>query len=813
MLASIDAIQNDLRYALRLSQRAPFSTASIILVLAIGLGFHIAVFAFYKTFFLAPVPGVHAPERVVIVAGHGALGDDWLPISYPDYRELAGSSRTLSSVAAYQDVRVGFGVEGLPEPVLGELATPGFFEVLGVRPRLGRTLQPEESGSGDPHVVVLSFRLWQDRLDGDPRAVGRKVLINQTPFTIVGVVDEEFVGVDALRAPRLWVPLAAYRAVFPEPDLFLQPGSRTLQLVARLEGGATLELARKELDVLSERLEHESPAEGERDMVLSPLTARISAERGHALRRSAALLLLLSAIFLLVACSNVTNLLLVRGLARRQEIRIRYQLGASRIRLAQQFLTESMLLCLVGGLLALLVAGGLLRLLVALEPPFIPGLAQVSLLGIGECALGLLASLTMSILLGAAPGFQACSSRFLIHQTAGAVLSDARGSLFRGRCSISFQAFLCTVSLACAGFFMVSLFRLEKIDPGFERSDLLLAYLDLKAAGYDENDGRLVQQELLRTLEGSPSVRSVALAGDRLLGGFSIWRDVSVTQAASREEKVLVASEIVSHDYFRCVGIPILRGRGFDSRDRAGSPPTVIVNERMGRLFWPGRDPIGQYVYLDGGPSPVEVVGIARNALHAGLEEAPIPVLYLASAQHDLNRVFLHVRFGHGRRDAARVVRDALSRLSRVPPGKIQTISQVIEQSFWLPRMGTVLLSILALFSLVLAVAGMAGVIAFFAHQRRRDFSIRAALGATRGRILMNAVRWELIAASGGALAGAAVTWLIQVRISSLLYEPEEYRLHVLVAATGLTLLMALVSAALPAIRLASSEPALWLRA
>ena len=813
MRATVEAIQTDLRYVLRLFRKAPFSTASILLVLAFGLGLHIAVFAFYRTFFLAPVPGVQAPDRLAVVAGRGSFGGGRLPISYFDYRRLAAASRTLSPIAAYEEVGASFALGELPEHVAGEMVTPEFFEVLGVRSMLGRTLQPADQ-SGDPYIVVLSSYLWQTSFGGDPRVVGRKVLINQTPFTIVGVINRKFVGVEGLSAPRFWVPLSAYRVVFPEPGLFLKRDSRILLLVARLQQGATLQQARTELDMLARRLEQESPAEGKRDMVLSPLSGRIAADRQVSLRRSAALLLLLSALFLLVACGNVANLLLVRGLARQQEIRIRYQLGASQSRLMQQFLTESLVIALAGGLLALLVAHGLLKLLIALKPAFLPGLAQESLLGPSECILALAAALVVSIVFGVAPALQARRDNFLIHcEAAGPGSSLSRGVLLQGRCSIAFQAFLCTVALACAGFFVNSLLLLGKIDPGFARKGLLIAPLDLKAAGYGESEGRQLQQELLRTLRGFSSIRSAALAGGRPLGGFNIWRDVSPAQSASRTERTLVASQIVSPDYFQCVGIPILRGRGFDAKDQAGSPPAVIINETAGRLFWSGRDPLGQSLYLDDETAPLEVVGIARDAQYIRLGEASIPLVYLVSTQRYLSRAYLHVRFARSGRYAVAAVRDSLNRLGRMRPGEIQMISQIIERSLWLPRLEAVFLSILSLFALALAITGMAGVTSFFGQQRKRDLGIRAALGATPGGIFRSAAGRELIAAGLGAVAGAAAAWLIHLRIAGLLFERENQGLQATAWAAALTLLAALLSTGFPAIRWTRLEPALQLRA
>jgi predicted permease len=812
MRAAFESLRTDLRHALRLFRRAPFSTASMLLVLAFGLGLHIAVFAFYRTFFLAPVPGVQAPDRLAVIAGLGSLGEGWLPISYFDYRRLAGASQTLSPIAAYLDVSVSVPLGGLPDHVVGEMVTPEFFDVLGVHARLGRTLRPEDE-SGNPYVVVLSSHLWQTGFGGDPRAVGGKLLINQRPFTIVGVIDRRFVGVEGLSAPRFWIPLAAYRAAFPEPDLFFKRDSRTLLLVARLQRNATFQQARMEIDALARRLEQESPAEGKREMVLAPLTSRIAADRGASLRRSTALLFLLSAAFLLISCGNVTNLLLAKGLARQQETRIRHQLGASRGLLARQFLTESFALSLPGGLLALLVAACLLKILIALRPSFLPGLAQESLVGAKEWVFAMVATLGAGVLFGLAPAIQSCTRRFLSHhEPAGLWSSVSHGALLRGRCLIAFQSFLCTVSLACAGFFVISLLSLERVDPGFERRDLLLVSIDLKSAGYGESEVRQVQQDLLQTLRRSPGVRLAALASDRPFGGFSIWRDVSVTRTASRTERTLVASEIVSPDYFRCVGIPILRGRSLDPEDHEGFSPSVVINETMGRVFWPGGDPLGRFLYLDGETLPVEVVGIARDAQYIRLGEASIPVMYLASSQRYLSRGFLHIRFARNQRDAVAAVRDSLIRQSRVRPGEIQTISQVIERSLWLPRLEATLASVLSLFALALAVTGTGGIIALFAQQRRRDFSIRAALGATSGRIIRDAVARELAAAGGGAVVGVATAWLINSRLADVLFAAEQSRLPIVFSAAAMTLAVVLLSAAFPVARLTGSERVLWLR-
>ncbi|HVT15586.1 MAG TPA: ABC transporter permease [Thermoanaerobaculia bacterium] len=813
MRVLVESLQADLRYALHLFRKAPLSTAAIVLVLAFGLGLHLAVLAFYRTFFLAPIPGVQAPDRLAIVAGRGSLGGGWLPISYLDYRSLAAASRTLSPIAAYRDISVALPVNEAPRYVLGEIVSPGFFELLGAHARLGRTLQPGDDESGDPQVVVLSSYLWQTSFGGDPHAVGRKILINQAPFTIVGVMDREFVSVEGLSAPRLWVPLAAYRTAFPEPEQFLKRESRTLLLVGRLRQGATFSQARLELDVIARRLEQDSPAQGKRELELSPLAARIAADRQVSLRHSTVLLLLLSTTFLLVACSNLANLLLARGLTRHQEIRTRYQLGASQGRLVRQFLTESLVLSLIGGLLAPIGAWGLLKLLIALKPPVLPGLAQESFLGPGVYLFELAAALAIGLVAGAAPALQVWRGGFLVQrESAGPGASVSRGAILQGRCSIAFQALLCTVSLACAGFFVSSLLRLAEIDPGFARKGLLVTSLDLKSPGYSESEGRQLQQQLLLTLGSTATIRAAALAGGRPLGGFNIWRDVSLVRSAQHTETTLVASQVVSSDYFRCLGIPLLRGRGFDTRDQAGAPPAVIVNEAAVQRFWPRRDPLGQRLYLDDEGVPVEVVGVARDAQYIRLGEAAIPVLYLASSQRYLSRSYLHVRFTQGERDAVAAVSAALRRLSRVRPGEIQTISQVIERSLWLPRLEAVLLSVISLFGLALAITGMAGVTALFGQQRRRDLGIRAALGATPGGLFGSAVGREVLAAGGGATAGVAAAWLIHLRVANLLFESQSQGLQVAWWAAALTLSAAFLASGIPAARWCRQQPALWLR-
>jgi putative ABC transport system permease protein len=803
----------EVNLAVRLLRRRPFYTGAIVLSLALGIGLHTAALCYFDALFLAPVPGVRDPARAVLIAGRGVQGGDWLPISYDDYRELAAASRTLAATAAYQEVRAGVEIEGSREPMLGEIVTPGFFEVLGLHPFLGRTLKPEAGKPEDPYTVVLSYELWQSRFARNPRVLGKKLRINHNPFTVVGVAAQGFGGVDARKLPRFWVPLSAYTVVLPEPAMLLQPGNRMLFGLGRLAPGANLPQATQELKGIAAHLEEGDPADGDRSMVLSPLTTRVTGPRGDSMRRGALLVLLLATTFLLVACGNVVNLQLIRGLERSHEFAVRFILGVSKALIARQLLVESLVLSLLGGGCALLVAAGFRKLIVLLKPPVLQGLAGDPLLGTRGMVFLLLLTLAVSLFLVGALALPVFERRLLAGLKAADTTSSPSRSLgVLGRSVFALQALLCTASLACAGQFLTSLVRQYRIDPGFERSNLLLVSLEFKAAGTNERRGRVMQDDLLAGLESSAAVHAAALSENRLLGGFGVWRNVSPADATFTQDPASVASEIVSPSYFQTVGISILRGRAFDSKDSPVSPPRVIVSESLGRQLWPGQDPVGRYIRLDKETSPLEVIGVAGDARYLRLTEPPVPVLYLSSSQRYLPRAFLNVRPAGYPREAIRTVQQSLKRLNGVLVGQLQGVSEIVDQSLWLPRTSSALLSILALLALVLTSIGMTGVAARLAHQRRRELAIRTAVGASSLLLVRALVARDLLAALVGIFAGAATAIWIHLRIASLLYDPGHDTRFILVSSSCLTLTMAFFATTVPAAQVARLDPTPLLR-
>lgn len=804
---------SDCKVAVRQLVRRPVHTAAVLLSMALGVGLDTAAFGFFDLLSWEPVPGVEQPGRAAALAGRGTGTAAWMPLSYPDSRDLAAGIHDLSGLAARLDLQVQLGSDG--QTVLAEAVDGSFFAVLGVRAQLGRMLSPADEAASDPQVAVLSDRLWSSLFGRDRRVLGQRLLIDRRPFTILGVAAPAFQGVDALQAPLLWVPLRAMRATLPDPAVLERRDMRGFYLVGRLAPGASFAAVEAAASAIEARLTREHAPDGPGAISVVPLSTRVQSPRAAPLRRMSVLVLLAAAVFLGIACCNVVDLLLIRALARRHEVLTRLALGVSRARLLQQFLVEGLVLALLGGAAGLGVAAAVQRLFVLLDPPFLPGLAAEPLVRGRGALFALLLTLSLGLLCSVAPYLQ-------VHRGGGhgqlcgrdGSGDGAGGRFVGGHALLAVQAGLSTAAVASAGLFLASLLRLVTLDPGFERQNLLLAPIDLHAAGYTESAGRRAQHDLLAALSGEAAVAAAALSENRPLGGYAMWRGASRT-AGSRAaaDRLLAASETVSRDYFRTVGIPLLAGRAFDRNDTARAPAAAIVDETLARRLWPRGGALGGHLYLDDEASPVVVVGVARDIQSMRIGEPPLPVVYLAVDQRYAPRFFLDVRPAHGL-PAARAALVAL--LGRQPAGArqgpVQPIGQVIAGALWLPRTSAILLTLLGGFALLIAAIGMAGAASYIARQRVRELAIRAALGARRRQVLRAGAGREVAAAVGGVIAGAGGALLVHRWAAALLCISGRDLVATLGVAAGTTLAVTLVTVAFPAAVIASTEPIQWLR-
>jgi predicted permease len=809
----------DIRYSLRLAFQRPLFTLIVIGSLALGIGLSTAVFSVLNALFLQPLPGVSQPERLAYLASGGRIGSRQLPISYPNYRDLRERNHSFSDLAAYQSIRTGLATgSGEAEQVAGEIVTANFFKVLGAAPSLGRDFSAgNELAPGSHPEVILGYGLWQRRFGGDPKILDHEILLNGQSFAVIGVAHRGFKGMTSFGAAELWVPLTMYPVVFPSPKLLENRGAEELRVIARLRPGIAPVAAASEVRAISARLAQEYPESDEGlGIGLTPLVRPLSFKSSPV--KAGAFLMIVMDLLLLIVCVNVANMLLVRAIARRRELAIRISLGAGRGRLVRQMITEGLSLSLTGGLGGLLLAAGSLGLLWRLRPPSMAaGAVSLSLDG-RVLAFSLATLLAASLIVSLLPALQT------YREDLGGVLRGDPGSLRIGEKRFSFshglvvfQVALCALCLACAGIFLQGLYGLLRIDPGFDAGRMLSASFDVKTQGYDEARGRGLQRTLLERTAALPGVAAAALAERRPLGGFRDWRfavpETGVRYTGKEEKQSQVGSLIVSPGYFRTLGVPLEKGRDFTAADRQGAPPVAIVNQAMARRFWPSADPVGTRVTFDEETAPVEVIGVARDSKLIEVDESPIPLVYLALEQRYTPQAALVVRAAGDPGALLGSVRRTVGEAApTLPVLELLTASDGIDQALWAPRAGAKLLAVLGLLALVLAMFGIYGITAYSVAQRSREIGIRLALGAHPAGVVRMLVRGGMIVLLIGLALGIGLAHLSEQWISKLVYGLAGGDGLVL-ALIAVTLLgVGAVANALPAVRIARTNPALDLR-
>ena len=811
----MNSFWQSLRFAGRSLTREPLLAITVILSLALGIGINSAVYSLLNMVLLRPLPAVQAPDRIAAVFSLTGKSPTYLPVSYLNYKDFRERNRVFSDLAAYQTVKAGLAGQGDAQQVTGEMVSGNFFRVLGVRPSLGRGLLPEDDTAAGAHpVAVLSYGLWQDRFGSDTKILGRAVLLNKHPFTVVGVGPRGFKGMTSFQAADFWVPLAMYRSVYTFPDLFEKRSGQVLLLLGRLKPGMGFQQAASGLKAIAANLAAEYPEDNkDQTTVLFPLTqAAVNPNLRATFSRAGTILMAIVAVLLLIACLNVANMLLVRALARGKETAIRLSLGASRARLAGQLLAESMLLAVLGGGASLLAARWTRDVLWKFRPPFFDEGALQPALDPQVLLFTLALSVLTGLFFGLVPLLQSRKPDLarVLRENRDLAAGGAKGSL--GSFFVALEVAFCALCLASAGLFLENLYQAQKIDPGFDTQRVLMASVDLGFAGYDEPTGRQTERRVIERVRALPGVESAALGENRLLGGFRLWRKIVQNGKAQDDKDPLVGSSIVGTDYFRTVGIPLVRGRAFDDRDRQGAPQAVVVNEALARQFWPSEDALGKRFRLDDETSPVEVVGVARNSKYRSLGEAPSPFLYLPLEQRYSARATLYVRSAGRPEGLLPTVRREVQALDPVLPWTgIQAASEAVAQSLWLPKVSALLLSTFSLLALVLAAVGVYGVTSYSVRRRRYEIGIRMALGAKRPRVVLLVLRKGVALLSVGLCVGLLAAIFISRWVTTLLYGEASPGLVFL----GVALVLALVGLAanlVPAYNAARFDPAVVLR-
>lgn len=804
------SLLEDLLYAAAVLRRSPALTAVAVLTLALGIAATTTVFGWIDGMVLHPFRGAADDGQLAVLESVRASGIEAPSVSYADSRDFEDSLRSISGLALNQKAPASIGDGENAFSAWFELVSGNYFEVLGVKPLLGRTFAREEYGDkAKAFTSVISYRLWQNYFHGDPSILGRTVHINRQQVTIVGVAPPEFQGDFPGVALDAWVPvpLTSER----------ERGRRHFGAVVRLKPGVSISQASVEAGTVAARLAGAFPKTNE------GVSARIvpiwKAQEGASsvLAAPLAILGVACGIVLLIACANVANLLLARSASRRREFGIRVALGASPGRLIRQLFSESLLLATLATLAALPLALWFQNLPAHLVPPTgipvyfnIYPSARVFLFA----ALVCLVSAQIS---GLPPAFQSVRSSVM-----DALKQGGRGDSQSGHSRrISGALVIAEVGMALAalvtlGLFLRSLYGLESTPAGFDHRNVTVSRLFLATNNYTPSEEKQFSRRLRDRLLIAPGVTSAAYSDSIPLGfGLGKWNDVMVEgYAARRGENMAVHHASVSPGYFDVLRMPLLAGRDFKAEDNEDAPRVMIVNESFARRFLDGRDPVGHRVQLFG--KPFTIVGMVKDSKYLSLSEAPQPYFFMAFNQvHNgsgENGVSFYARSDGDARSFIPVLRREMSAIDPNSAGlTVMALSDYISAAWFAPRLASLFLGVLGLIAMLLAGVGLYGVMSYSVSQRTREIGIRMALGADPGGVLRMVMRRGLLLALSGIAAGLAIALAAAPQIAPLLYHVSPADPISMVGAALFLIVVAVIASLIPALRATRVDPILAL--
>lgn len=755
----------DIRYGVRLLSKTPGFTAVAVLTLALGIGANTAIFSVVNAVLLRPLP-FRSPERLVWGLGSCPLcsGAAISPMDFADYRK---ESRSFEHLGAFALEPLLFNLTGTdrPEQVEATMVTAGFFEALGIQPRMGRLFLPSDERVSEPEVLILGNQAWRQRFGGDPSVIGRAVTLDGMSRTVVGVLPADF---PLFSDAELWIP-----APFENKGMASRRG-HFLRVVGLLTPGTGLKQAQSDVDTTASRLADEYPDTNKGwSMTLMPLRNALVGD----VRPALLVLLGAVALVLLIACANVAGLLLARNSARRREIAVRKALGAGRARLVQQLLTESILLALTGGAAGVLLANWGVAVLKRFGPESLPRLNEVGVSG-GVLVFTTGVAILAGVLFGLGPALRAGKQDLTQSLREGGASGDSRSKHRAHNLLVVAEVGLSVVVLFAAGLLMNSFWRLIHVRPGFDSSNVLTAQISLVYEKYRKNDAARAGffNQLEDRIAVLPGVDSVGFISELPLSGqandtFFTLEERPPTDPNDRNDADL---RVVAGDYFHAMRIPLIAGRKFTRQDAADSSRVALINQPLAARYFGDENPVGQHLHIwEGGDSFTsrEILGVVGGNKHFAMQEAFRPEMFIPEAQSQTARMNLVIRGRSNPAASAGAVRDAVS---AVDPDEtvsaFRSMSDVVSTSEAGDRFNTILIVLFGAIALVLTAAGIFGVLSYLVTQRTREIGLRMALGAQPKDVLRGIVGHGMRLVLAGVGVGLGGSFFATRALESFLF-------------------------------------------
>ena len=818
----MENLWNDLCYAWRMLIKSPGFSIVAVLALGLAIGANTSIFSLFNGVMWRPLP-VKDPQQLVVVATKQRGLDFPIPLSYPDFQDYRQLKAVFSDMIGYVPDPVNLQAGGRPTRAWAELVTGNYFSMLGLEAVRGRTFAADEGWvPGKDALIVLSYKYWQTRFGGNPDIVGRSVQVNKHPFTIIGVAPERYHGAYYFLEPDFYIPVTTMSLLDPKSaDDLNKRGATYLRVLARLQPGMTPTQALAAAQPTDRRLAQEFP-ESHKDMsllVIPELNARPEPGLGAFMSKAVWIFMSLAGLVLLIACANVANLILARANGRRKELAMRFALGASRGRMIRQLLTESVLLALCGGIAGLVFARWAAMALMSIRIPTDLPLHLFDLrVDWRVFAFSFLVALITGIVAGLMPALQA--HRTDLADTLKVGGRSGGGSTghhrFRNALVVA-QVAVSLLLLACAGFFIRSFQNSANVDMGFRVDHTLMMSVDLGLQGYSEEHGQQFYKQISDRVKSLSGVRDASFAAYIPMGYESdivnVYPDGQPVDNKSRAETSF--NNQVQPDYFRAVGVHVIKGREFTEADSATAPKVAIVNETFANKIWPGQDPTGRIFRTEKDGPAIQVVGLTRTGKYTFLYETPQLFVYFPVAQRYVAAATLMV---YSQDDPLRLVgpvRDQIQQLDgSLPVFDVNTMEAHVEYGKPLlpARLGAMLVGAFGMLGLVLATVGVYGVVSYSVSQRTHEIGIRSALGAQRRNVLGMVLKQGMTMALIGTAIGIVLAFLLFRGLHSVLYGVASTDLVTLAAVSSLLLAIAFVASYIPALRATQVDPVVALR-